>query len=48
LQWDYLSGAATTKIVDNAAEILESGRAKSDGKRRRSICIPPDQPVRGL
>jgi len=39
LQWEYLSGAGTKSIVDNA------DNAKSDGRRRSSICIPPDQLV---
>ena len=36
MQWEYLSGAATRSIVDNA-DILEVDNAKNDSRRRRSI-----------
>jgi hypothetical protein len=45
LQWEFLSGAAIKSILDDA-DILESDDAKSDGRRRRSIRIPPDQLAR--
>jgi hypothetical protein len=45
LQWEHLADAATRSILDNA-DILEVDNAKSDGRRRRSLRIPPDQLVR--